>query len=63
MVAEMYERVKYTNQIIYAPEHHQYITQHIGIVSLMSSTTFNRYILNPSMNVVVTCPQLYIRTS
>ena len=47
---------KYTNQIIYAPEHPQYITQHM--VSLMSGTTVDGYILNPSMNVMVACPQL-----
>ena len=62
----MYERVntlqniphifcKYTNQLIYVLEHHQYATKHIDV--LMSGTTVNEYILYTSMIVVVVCPQ------
>jgi hypothetical protein len=61
----MYERVntlqniphvffKYTDQLIYVLEHHQYATKLIGV--LMSGTTADEYILDPSMNVMVVCP-------
>ena len=42
---------KYTNQLIYVLEHHQYATKLMEV--LMSGTTVDEYIWNPSMNVMV----------
>ncbi len=53
VVAVVYERVKYTNQIIYALEH-QYATKLMEV--LMSGTTADEYIVNQSMNAMVVYP-------
>jgi hypothetical protein len=49
---------KYANHLIYVLEHYQYASKHIDV--LMFGTTVDEYILNPSMNVMVVCPQLYL---
>jgi hypothetical protein len=45
---------KYTNQLIYVLEHHQYATKRMEVP--MSGTAVDAYILNPSMNVMVVYP-------
>ncbi len=48
--------IELSGPYIYVLEHHQYDTKLMEVI--MSGTTFDECILNPSMNVMVVCPQL-----